>query len=383
MSAPAPAPNSVEHTRSASDRIEHRAAFDFIRYANCWEDADVLCAALQPGPGKRILSIASAGDNSLALAAEGADVVVADLNAAQLACLELRMAAFRQLDHDRILQFLGIRPCDDRLSIYAQIESHLSSSAREFWNCRQADIDGGVVHAGKFEAYFAKFRRFMLPLIHSRSTIDELLQPKDEAARREFWDRRWNNARWRLLFRVFFSRRLMGALGRDPEFFRYVEGSVSDRILQRAEYALTVLPTHANPFLDYIVHGNFPRSLPRYLRRENFEKVRDGLDRVTLHHGGIEQAARRYAGDGFDGFNLSDIFEYIDPPAARDLYAALIDHARPGARLAYWNTLVPRSCPDELRDRVRPLKELAQQLFARDLAFFYCNFEVDEVTGGL
>ena len=54
------------------DRIENRAEFTYIRYANCWEDTEVLCEALIPGYGKRILSIASAGDNSLALISHGA-----------------------------------------------------------------------------------------------------------------------------------------------------------------------------------------------------------------------------------------------------------------------------------------------------------------------
>ena len=71
-----------------------------------------------------------------------------------------------------------------------------------------------------------------------------------------------------MLFRVFFSRFVMGRLGRDPEFFRYVEGSVSDRILSRTRHALTVLPTHANPFLAYILTGNYGDALPRYLRPE-------------------------------------------------------------------------------------------------------------------
>ena len=56
-----------------AESIERRASFDLIRYANCWEDADVLLDALQPKPGDRILSIASAGDNSLSLLASGAD----------------------------------------------------------------------------------------------------------------------------------------------------------------------------------------------------------------------------------------------------------------------------------------------------------------------
>src|SRR5881409_1542686 len=80
--------------------IAARAAFDFIRYGSVWEDADILCAALEPVARQgRLVSIASAGDNVLALLTlDPAEVVAVDLSAAQLACLELRMAAFRRLD---------------------------------------------------------------------------------------------------------------------------------------------------------------------------------------------------------------------------------------------------------------------------------------------
>ena len=68
-----------------------------IRYAQVWEDADVLLEALDVQPGHVCVSIASAGDNALALLTQQpARVVVAlDLSPAQLACLELRVAAYR------------------------------------------------------------------------------------------------------------------------------------------------------------------------------------------------------------------------------------------------------------------------------------------------
>ena len=54
-----------------------RADFSAIRYAQCWEDADVLVAALDPQPGHVCLSIASAGDNALALLSRGPARVIA------------------------------------------------------------------------------------------------------------------------------------------------------------------------------------------------------------------------------------------------------------------------------------------------------------------
>src|SRR5438105_4028356 len=100
--------------------IQKRAAFTFVRYGCVWEDADVLCAALEPvARGGRLLSIASAGDNTLALLTlDPAEVIAVDLSAAQLACLELRMAAFRRLDDPALLAFLGVTASSSRLETY-------------------------------------------------------------------------------------------------------------------------------------------------------------------------------------------------------------------------------------------------------------------------
>lgn len=359
--------------------IQFRADLDFVRYAGCWEDADILIEAIRPGPGKRVLSIASAGDNSLALLATGAEVVAADLNVAQLACLELRVAAFRHLQHDHLLAFLGIHDSDQRLATYALLEPDLSDSAREFWRTRRAEVSQGIIHIGKFEKYFQIFRRRVLPWIHSRRTLMELFEPKSQAERVQFWNNTWNNRRWRMLLRLFFSRFLMARMGRDPEFFRYVNGPISDQIQQRACYAMTVLPTDQNPYLQYIATGNYQSALPRYLRAEHHDAIRSGLDRLTLFHGPIEEAAAKHGVGGFDGFNLSDIFEYVSEEQASAMYGALLQHANTGAGIAYWNTFVPRSCPRELADNVVPATQLAAELFAQDKAFFYGHFQIDQV----
>lgn len=362
-------------------RLEERVRFDLVRYANCWEDAALLIEALQPAPGKRILSIASGGDNALALAAAGAEVVAADLSAAQLACCELKMAAIRRLDHADTLAFLGLRPSGLRAQRYAGLRADLSPSTRAYWDGQPEAIRDGIAHAGRFENYFRVFRRRILPLIHSRRTVTRLLAPRDEAARVAFYGQVWDNWRWRLLFRLFFSRFAMGRLGRDPEFFRYVEGSVADRILGRVRHALTVLPTDTNPYLDYILTGNFTTALPPYLEPSLYPALQAGLDRVTLFRGPIQDAGQARGAEGFDGFNLSDIFEYLDEATSAAVYGALLDLARPGARLAYWNMLVPRTCPPTFLPRVRPLNDLSARLFRKDRAFFYSAFVVEEAQG--
>lgn len=371
--------------RDAQDQtqIDHRTDFDITRYANCWEDSTLLLKALQPGPSKRILSIASAGDNSLTLLSTGAEVVAVDLSLPQLAHLELRAAAFRHLSYDDTLAFLGARPASaERLEIYKSLKESLSLESRLFWEQNKAALHGGLIHAGKFEDYFALFRTRVLPLVHSPAVIDALLSPRERLARYEFYDQSWNTRRWRLLFKLFFSRRVMGSLGRDTEFFRYVEGPVSREILRRAERALKELPTDTNPYLTYILRGNFEDALPDYLQEERFESIRQNLDKLSLYRGTVQEAAAHVvAGDkkGFDGFNLSDIFEYLDEETTSSVFVELLKASNQGARFAYWNMMVPRQGSALLPESLHHLQELSEKLHLEDRAFFYGRFLVDEL----
>lgn len=366
-----------------STEIASRAEFAAIRYAQCWEDADLLVEALRPA-GRVCVNIASAGDNAFALLAAGAARVVAvDLNPAQLACVALRAAAYRHLEHPEFLQLLGSRPAtsETRAALYARCRPALSPEVAAFWDARPERVAGGVGDAGKFENYFRLFRTRVLPLVHGRRRVAELLDtPRDPAARRAFYATRWDTWRWRLLFRVFFSRRLMGALGRDPAFFNYVEGSVADRILARTRHALAELDPTTNPYLHWVLRGTHGAALPAALREENFLRIRENLHRFEWHLCTVEDWLARPESPRADAFNLSDIFEYMSPENTEAILRALIARANPGARLAYWNMLVPRSRPESLAAQLRPLPGLAAALHARDKAWFYSRFVVEEVV---
>lgn len=356
-----------------------RADFSGIRYAQCWEDAAVLLAALEPGPGKHCLSVASAGDNTLALLSRDPESVLAiDLSSAQIACLELRVAAYRALQHEDLLALVGSIESDARLRFYRACRKYLSADAATFWDARPKLIAGGIGSIGKFERYFQIFRERVLPCVHTRASVQELLRTKSEEQRRTFYNRHWNNLRWRLMFRIFFSRQLMGALGRDKAFFRYVKGSVSARILTRTEYALTALDPSGNPYIQWILTGRHNGALPVALREENFEPIRCNLDRLQWRCGSLEELLT--GAQKFDCFNLSDIFEYMSPTAYEQLLKLIVNNARPGARLAYWNMLAPRHRPESLSAALRPLEELSAQLLARDQAFFYSALVVEEVV---
>ncbi|NHF73178.1 DUF3419 family protein [Paracoccus xiamenensis] len=361
--------------------IEARAKFDHIRYAQLWEDADVLTEALGDCRGGTLVSICSAGDNALAmLVLDPARVVVVDLSPAQIACLHLRIGAFRALDHAKFLELMGARPSQRRKALLARATADLDPETRAFWAALSDEVAAhGAGGIGKFERYFRIFRTRLLPLVHSRRTIEDTFVSRPRPEREAFLDRRFNNWRWRLLVKLFFSRFVMGRMGRDKAFFDHVDGSPAQHVARRIRHAGVDLDPAQNPYLHWILKGTHGDALPMTWRAEHYQTIRDRLDRIEIRPGSLEAFVS--TGERADGYNLSDIFEYMPPQVFTQVYGSILNASAPGARLVYWNMMAPRRVPPEYAHRVRTLHEIEDRLKAQDKAFFYSDFVVEEVRG--
>ena len=154
-----------------------------------------------------------------------------DLSGAQLHCLALRVAAYRGL---------SIRSCSSSSGRGRALAGARCSSAAgpsstpatvAFWERRWTEAERwGIGGVGRLESYFRLFRRWVLPWVHRTGTVDELLRAKPLEARTRFYARSWNTLAWRTLLNGFFGRFVMARLGRDPAFFRYVDGSVAAHV---------------------------------------------------------------------------------------------------------------------------------------------------------
>lgn len=358
-----------------NNSIDKRANLKIVRYANCWEDADILLKAINPKENGYYLSIASAGDNSFSILSKKPALVLAiDLNPIQLFCVELKKVAFKNFSYKKVLQFLGVYECNNRKNYYLQLKKDLTYEACNFWGNNLHLIEKGIIHIGKFENYFKLFRNYFLPLIHSKKRINSLLERRNLEERKYFYSKKWNNLRWKLLFKFFFSKKIMGKLGRDPEFFKYVKKDVAKNILSRVEYGLSMLPNENNPYLEYILRGNFKQSLPFYLRKENFDNIRNNIDKLILFKGDLQAAFEYYPDIKFDGFNLSDIFEYMSYEQYSKELKNILNASNKNAKIAFWNMLANRKTVLSLKNKIHFLDEQADIFHKEDKAFFYQSF---------
>lgn len=322
---------------------KHLANLDnnILRYANCWEDADLLLHALDISAKDRVLSIGSGGDNCFALLAKQPQLVVAvDINPVQLALIQLKKAAFQALGYIEFLEFLGFSTSCRRRELWEVVSMHLDQPTAAFWQLHLDMIEAGIIHQGKFEHYFATFRTKVLPLIHPETKVRQLLASKSDAEQAMFAKRQWNTWKWKSLFRVFFSKLVMGRLGRDPQFLSQVEGRVSSQILQRATVHLSKEECQENGFLHYILTGSFGEYLPYYAREEHFVNIKQQVSRLHVCQGYVHDAIREYG--MFSKFNLSNIFEYMPSDLFESQVKMLKANSSPTSRIVYWNLLVDR-----------------------------------------
>ncbi|MBK21852.1 MAG: S-adenosylmethionine--diacylglycerol 3-amino-3-carboxypropyl transferase [Flavobacteriales bacterium] len=348
---------------------------DYIRYSNCWEDADVLCEGLNLQQNSKILSIASAGDNTFSLLTANPELVVAaDLNSAQLNLMRLKIAAISELNHQEYLAFSGFTEGIKRVETYLKIRSNLSSEARNYWDSKKQEIETGIIFCGKFERYFAFFHEKILPFIHGKKTINKLFENKVDAEQLKFYSEKWNSLRWKLLFKIFFSKFIMGRFGRDPAFLKEVDVPVGKFIYEKAQRHLSSANCQGNYFLSYILRGTFSNGLPHYVRLHNYEIVKSNLSHLRLEKNYAQEAARKYG--VFDHLNLSNIFEYMNSREFKKVAMDFANLTKAGSSIAYWNLMVSRKLNEVLPEHFVCENSKSAELERIDKGFFYGNFNI-------
>lgn len=348
--------------------------FSFIRYSNCWEDSKILLKALQIKEGEIGLSIASGGDNTFALLLSNPEKIYAfDINRTQLHLMKLKMAVIENLSYEEALAFLGVKESGDRLTTFFSLKGKLDSESYEYFDERRELISQGVLHVGKFERYFQIFRRVVCPLFCSKKKLYEFCNLSSLNEQREFYEKHIDNRRFRMLFKIFFGVKVMGSLGRDRSFYQHVEdtGDVGGDIKKRFEFGIFHSKNHSNPYLSYILRGNYSEnSLPIYLRREYFELIRERLSKIVFFHGtlmDLEQVEK------FDFLNLSDIFEYLSEEDFLKNVEKLEKMSKEGSRIALWNMQNRRYLPKE---KFQLMEEESRGLFLENQSYFYRDFSV-------
>ncbi|MEE2786230.1 MAG: DUF3419 family protein [Myxococcota bacterium] len=363
--------------------IAEKMSLDQVRYAQVWEDHALLEEGLQIDENDDVLSICSAGCNALALLLQGPKTVTAvDMNPAQIALLELKLASISELTYDGFTQLIGVCSSTDRRELYGTVRVVLSPMARRFWDEHLNHIETGVIHCGRLESYFRRFQTDYLSKIWPPDLFRRLHGAQNLKAQVALLRAEALTPEFEAAFRQYFGRENMAAQGRDPAQFEHVENhDVGLYFYERFVHACTTLPLVTNFYIAHFLTAEYPALDigPPYLRPENFDRLKRLIDRVELKVCEIEQVLYTGAHGRFSKANLSDIFEYMSEALAENVFRALGERLRTNGRIAYWNLLVPRQSPPELASYFTHMSDLSHRLWRRDRSWFYRAFHIEQV----
>ena len=260
-------------------------------------------------------------------------------------------------------------------------------AAADYWDSRAPIINAGIAKCGRLEQYFKQYRDGGAR--PPQEVVDGIRRAGSPEAREAAFDSAFpRGGEAELAFKAFFGRENQAKHGRSDAQMRYVreedkegdeEGDEEKELRKQesksrhrpagigsrsiADWLFSQFKEEAlrprsdsrggNPYLDLLFYSDEVENLDAdgsvpYLRPGNYDRLRELLagdvsgSRVELRTTTLEALCDELPAGSVNGFNLSDIFEYMDPDACDAVFRRLYRLGAPGARVVYWNLYLDR-----------------------------------------
>ena len=387
--------NPLASGRGVLERL-FTLAFSGLVYPQIWEDPRVDMEALQLGPGKRIVTIASGGCNVMNYLTAGPERITAvDLNPAHVALLRLKLSAIGSLPtHEQFFRFFGHADEKTNVALYDRfVAPSLDTESRAYWESRRP-LGGRRIDLFARNVYrFGLLGRFiggvhLIARLYGKNPRKMLEASSLEEQRRLFEETLAPVFETRL---VRFLTRMpvsLYGLGIPPAQFAYLSeasgGDMAGLLKGRLERLACDFPLDDNYFAWQAFGRGYDRdkrrAVPPYLLRDSWETVRDNAGRVDVHHASMtDHLASRPEGD-LDGYVLLDAQDWMTAEQMSDLWREITRTARPGARVIFRtageDSPLEAALPAEIMSRWHYDAQASSGYTARDRSSIYGAFHI-------
>lgn len=344
-------------------------------FTHNWEDPAIDERALQLKEGDSLFTITSGGCNSLGfLRFKPSAIYCVDINPAQNYLVELKKAAFKELDYETCCAFLGLTPCTSRKEIFVSLQKNISEEAGRFWNEHINIITSGIIMNGRYER-FVKIAGKLLRLLQGNKKVKAFFSLSSINDQNKFYQERWDNKRWRWIFNSMFNKKRLAKKGLVSDYFHFDDGSssFSESFYKRASHVMKDIPVESNYFIALYFLGHYlnKNNIPEYLKEENFNVIKNNIDKIHPVSADSKYWLQQQPENMFDAFALSNICELMDDGDTHKLFSEVIRTAKPTAKIIFRNLMIPREVPDDLQCKIIKDEALSKQLQFEDRSFVY------------
>lgn len=371
-------------------------AFSGLVYPQIWEDPEVDMAALQLGPGKRIITIASGGCNIMSyLTANPEEILAVDLNPAHVALVKLKLTAARELpNHDAFFRFFGHADEKENTRRYDRFLKHkLPDDSRAYWEKRDL-IGRRQIKLFRQNVYrFGLLGRF-IGLVHLVARVHGknprlMLNAVTMADQRRLFEEHlapmFNSRFVRWLCSMPVS---LYGLGIPPAQYAYLsadaKGDIAGLLCKRLERLACDFPLEDNYFAWQAFSRGYDRkarrAVPPYLRRDAYETVKANASRVSISHASMTDKLAEQHAASLDGYVLLDAQDWMTPQQMTELWGEITRTARPGARVIFrtagTDSPLEAVLPPEIRSQWSYDPATVPAYVARDRSSIYGGFHL-------
>jgi len=382
--------NTALTATGALERV-FSSLFTGLVYAQIWEDPVADMEGLQLAPTDRLVTIASGGCNVMSYLATGlAGIDAVDLSPAHVALNRLKLAAAQHLpDHAAFYDFFGHADLPSNIANYDRfIAPHLDAESRAFWEARQGKMKRRIE---MFERGFYRFGvlgRFITAahLVAGLGRVDfrPFLASESLEEQRAFFDARvaplFDSRGVRFLAR---RRASLFGLGIPPAQFDKLAadggGDIVPVLKERTRKLMCDFPLSENYFAwaacnrGYKPDGTGP--VPPYLKRENWDAVREGAARVNIVNRNLTDRLGELPAGSRDAYVMLDAQDWMTDEQLNALWHEITRTARPGARVLFRTGGIPDILPGrvagDILDRWTPDPGMGRQIWEHDRSAIY------------
>lgn len=292
----------AQYQRRFKDWIFDKVHHNQLIYNSCWEDPNCDQQLLNLDQNSEVVMITSAGCNALHYNLSSPKAIhCIDLNHRQNALLDLKLAIFKQSDYAKLFQLFGKGQFNQVNRYYQQyLRSELGYDSVLFWDekiehyfegtgLRQTFYFHGT--AGTFAYLFHLYLKINPKLA---TQIEFLLASKtmeEQKFRYEAVEKILLGPFVCWLIQQHFMLNLLGIPPAQSQLVKQkYKGGIIRFIKESLRQVFTTLPLESNYFWQVYLRGFYTHTCcPEYLKPENFEQLKNGVDRINLHHMDIGQ----------------------------------------------------------------------------------------------
>ena len=344
--------------------------FKEIIYSSSNEDSESERKALRINANDVILCITGSGARSLDLLVDAPKKIISiDFNETQNFLLELKIAAFKVLNHEELIKFLGIDSSKDRLQVFNRLKPHLSENALAFWSKNLNYINQGVLFCGKWE----RILKALLRLSSFRKrTIKKLINAPSIDEQKNIWNNKWDNIIWKMFLKVISNRFLWINIIREPGAKLIPKNfDVYAYMKSRIDYLANNFLIKENHYANLLFNGSYLNSciLPHHLRKENFELIKNNIEKIEIVTGSLLDYISEHKNE-FSAFSLSDFSSYAPEELYHSIWENIFYASAENAKFCERLFLVKKN-PEKRFKEIKRNSELEEKLFLEDETAIY------------